>query len=151
MKKLFIFSLLLILLLSGCGKSESTQIVATTLPVYEFTAQLCHETGLTVSRLITENVSCLHDYTLQVSQMQALEAAELVVISGGGLEDFLEDALSKSKYVADASKGLELSCGHHYEEDGHHHDHDPHIWLSPEMAKGICRNIAAELTAKYPL
>ena len=94
MKKLTIF-LLIIVLISLCGCSNSSiscDIVATTLPVYDFTAAICDGTELKIERLVTENVSCLHDYTLQVSQMQMIESADTVIISGAGLEDFLEDA-----------------------------------------------------------
>lgn len=126
------------------------QIAATTLPVYEFTAALCEGTDITVCRLVTENVSCLHDYNVQVSQMQAVEAAEAVVISGGGLEEFLEEVLTGASCVIDASEGLELSCGHHDDHDGHHHEYDPHLWLSPEKAKQMCQNIANDLSALYP-
>ena len=150
MKKLIVFFLLFVLLLSGCRNQESSNIAATTLPVYEFTSIISDGTDITVTRLITENVSCLHDYTLQVSQMRAVESAEIIVINGAGLEDFLADVLPDSQYIIDASEGLELSCGHHHEDDGHHHEHDPHIWLSPAMAKEMCRNISKKLSVQYP-
>ena len=150
MKKIIAISILLLLLLSGCNRQKSDQIAATTLPVYEFTSALCDGTGISVSRLVTENVSCLHDYSLQVSQMQTVEAAEIIVINGAGLEDFLEDVLTDTECIIDASEGLELSCGHHHEGDEHHHMQDPHIWLSPENAKEMCKNIADKLSRKYP-
>ena len=74
--------LLLISILSGCGQADKgAQIVATTLPVYEFTVRLCQDTDIQVTQLITENVSCLHDYALQVSQMRAIESAQIIVTS----------------------------------------------------------------------
>lgn len=148
MKKLCLFLIVLLLLLSGCGKDTDAQIVASTLPVYEFTSALCQGTDISVSRLITEEVSCLHDYTLQVTQMQAVEAADVVVLNGGGLEDFLEDVLKTADRVVDASEGMELSCGHLHE--GHNHEDDPHIWLSPEKAKQMSRLICEELSKLYP-
>lgn len=150
MKKRIAILILTLLLLSGCKMQENAQIAATTLPVYEFTSALCEGTGITVSRLVTENVSCLHDYSLQVSQMRSVESAEVIVISGAGLEDFLDDILANTECVIDASEGLGLSCGHHHEDTEHHHEQDPHIWLSPEMAKQMCKNIANQLSAKYP-
>ena len=81
---------ILILFLCGCAPASApAQIAATTLPVYEFTARLCEGTGITVTRLVTEEVSCLHDYSLNVSQVKAAEAAEHIVISGAGLEEFI--------------------------------------------------------------
>ena len=149
MKKLvFILCLALIVgLLPGCASAPQAQIAATTLPVYEFTTRLCEGTGITVTRLVTEEVSCLHDYTLKTTQMQAIEAARLVVISGGGLEDFMADIVPADKTV-DASEGLELHCGH--EHEGHNHEHDPHIWLSPLHAKEMVSNISAGLQSRFP-
>ena len=78
MKKSCLILIVLSLFCVGCGKDTDTQIVATTLPVYESTTAICQGTDLAVSRLITEEVSCLHDYTLQVSQMRAVESADVV-------------------------------------------------------------------------
>ena len=143
------------MLLSGCGSQvPATQVAATTLPVYDFTARLCRDTGITVTRLVTEEVSCLHDYSLNVSQVKAAEAAEHIVISGAGLEDFLDDLLVDAS-VIDASAGIALLCpgddhGHDHGDEGHHHEHDPHIWLSPANAAIMAENICAGLTAAYP-
>ena len=87
--------LALLMLLSGCrSQAQPAQIAATTLPVYEFTSRICAGTPLTVTRLVTESVSCLHDYSLNVRQVKAAEAAQVVVISGAGLEDFLDSILT---------------------------------------------------------
>ena len=118
MKKCLIL-LLILALFTGCSPKEPpAQIAATTLPVYEFTAALCEGTPLTVTRLVTEEVSCLHDYSLNVRQVKAAEAAEAIVISGAGLEAFLDGLLPEEKLI-DASLGIELS----YPEEPHHHDH----------------------------
>ena len=161
MKKIssFISVILLLFLVSGCSEqSAPAQIAATTLPVYEFTARLCDGTPITVTRLVTEEVSCLHDYALNVKQVQAAEAAELIVISGAGLEAFLDDILL-DKQTVDASQGFELFVPeeHHHtheseesDHEGHHHEQDPHIWLSPINAMMMAENICHGLQEKYP-
>ena len=110
MKKLSII-LLLSLLLTGCTSQPHAPIAATTLPVYEFSTRLCQGTPLTVTRLVTEQVSCLHDYSLKVQQVKAIQAAEVVVISGAGLEDFLGDVLPEEKTL-DASQNITLLESH---------------------------------------
>ena len=139
--------------LSGCSQNTPpAQVAATTLPVYDFTSRICQDTPVTVTRLVTEQVSCLHDYSLNVGQVRAAEAAELIVISGAGLEEFLDDVL-EGKDAVDASIGISLICPeeeHDHEEDGHHHEEDPHIWLSPENGKIMAQNICAGLSAQYP-
>lgn len=159
MKKLTFLIAVLVLLsgLGGCVPSEApAQVAATTLPVYEFSLRLCDGTDIQVTRLVTESVSCLHDYTLQVSQMRAIEAAEVVVISGAGLEEFLDDALDNADTIIDASSGIQLICpeedghGDHEDHEGHHHENDPHIWLSPANAKVMAQNICDGLTLQFP-
>ena len=154
MKKLT-FLLALVILLSGCASIQTTaQVVATTRPVYDFTSRLCENTDISVSLLVTQSISCLHDYTLQVQQMRAVESCSLLVLSGGGLEEFLEDVLPLAKTVCDASAGIPLICGdetHHEHEHGeHHHAADPHIWLAPANAKIMATNICNSLTTQFP-
>lgn len=151
------FFLLFILLLSwfsGCVATNQADIAATTLPVYEFTSRLCQGTGLTVTRLVTERISCLHDYTLQVQQMRAIQSAQTVIISGAGLEEFLEDALNGAQNIVDASQGLSILDSHHNhahaQNHGHIHTEDPHIWLSAENAKAMAYNICHGLQHLYP-
>lgn len=155
--KRILFLLLTLFFLAGCGaEAPAADIAATTLPVHEFTTRLCEGTPLTVTRLVTEEVSCLHDYSLNVRQVKAAEAANLIVISGAGLEDFLEDMLLE-KVTVDASRGMELICpeeeqehDHDHGHEGHHHEQDPHFWLSPVHAVNMVRNICQGLTEVYP-
>lgn len=145
------------LLCGGAPKADYAPIAATTLPVWDFTSRLCQDTPLAVTRLVTEQVSCLHDYSLNVRQVKAAEAAQVVVISGAGLEDFLDDLLLDVPTI-DASQGISLLHSdeaheeeeHHHEEDGHHHEEDPHIWLSPENAQVMAQNICDGLSRQYP-
>lgn len=153
MKKLMLF-LALAVLLAGCAAPvEKADLAATTLPVYEFTLRLCEGTGLTVTRLVTENVSCLHDYSLNVRQVRSAEAADTVVISGAGLEEFMEDLLH-DKDVIDSGAEIhvleDLHSTHDHGHDHHHHEGDNHIWLSPENAKVMAQNICSGLTERYP-
>lgn len=153
MKRFFSFLIFTALLLSGCGRQQPpAQVAATTMPVYDFTARLCQGTPISVTRLVTEQVSCLHDYALNVRQVKAAEAAQVIVISGAGLEEFMEDLLQPDKTI-DASRDVALLCGedaHEEEHEGHHHAEDPHIWLSPENAKIMAANICAGLTEQFP-
>lgn len=158
MKRLtaLIGAIILAISLIGCSRPRNCpQIAATTLPVYEFTSLLCRNTGIGVTRLITENVSCLHDYTLQVDQMRAIEAAEVIVISGLGLEDFLTDAIPDSKDIIDAGMLTQPATQtgelHHlHEHDEHGHSQDPHIWLDPARALIMAQTICEGLILRYP-
>lgn len=155
--KYTLFLLILLLSLSflfGCATDNAADIAATTLPVYTFTTRLCEGTDLTVERLITENISCLHDYTLKVSQMQAIQGAKVVIINGAGLEEFLDDALDTVTNLINCSHGIHLHEGdghdHEHEHSGHIHEDDPHIWLSPNNAIIMAENIANHLAEFFP-
>ena len=152
--KAFLLSAVLLLsLLSGCKQAEHAQVAATTLPVHQFTESLCKGTGISVTRLVTESVSCLHDYSLNVAQVKAAEQAEVVIISGAGLEEFMEDILDDANAVIDSSAGIHLlGCvtEHAHDHEGHHHEQDSHIWLSPVYAKIMASNICEGLVQQFP-
>ena len=156
MKKAFSLIILVLILASlwGCTvQVPQVQVLATTMPVYTFCRELCQGTSVQVGQLIQDNVSCLHDYTLQVNQMKAIEGAQIVVINGGGLEDFLSDALDGSHTVIDSSLGIQTTHRDHAHHDDHHsHDHgaDAHFWLSPACAKEMARNICDGLVLQFP-
>ena len=144
-QRFFTILLALALLLSGCAaqKSEpSADILATTAPVAQIVGAITAGTDLTVATLISEPVSCVHDYALSVDQMRAVEQAKHIVISGAGLEEFMADVLT-SRAVIDASEGLALLPG----EEG---ESDPHTWLAPENMIAMTRTVEAALAAEYP-
>ena len=154
MKKILILLLLaaLTLMMFGCNEQAAdNRVVATTLPVYNFAVALCNGTDISVKRLITESVSCLHDYTLQVSQMQAIESADVVVISGAGLEDFLEESLLGAKNIIDCSSGVSLICSEaDHNHTDHNHEVDSHYWFDPLNAAIMADNIYQGLSKCYP-
>lgn len=162
-KRILALALVIALALCGCAAApdapEENCIAATTYPVWQFTCAVAEGTPLTVERVISEPVSCVHDYTLSVDQMKILSRSRAVVISGLGLEDFLLDVLPEDGCI-DASAGIEaLESDEHehdhelHDHDAHDHDHgeyDPHIWLDPSRAAQMVRNIANGLSSLYP-
>ena len=155
-KVLFLAALLAFSMLPGCSKNQYAQVVATTLPVYQFTSALCQGTDITVAHLVTESVSCLHDYALSVSQVRAVESARVLVLSGAGLEDFMEDLVEDAICTIDSSQGIDLvGCDNDHDEHDnaahdHHHEVDSHIWLSPVNAKIMATNICQGLCQQFP-
>ena len=152
-----------LLLLTACGggtastpapaeDDDTIHILATTYPVYLFTTAVTEGVeGVEVTRLIQEEISCLHDYTLTVNDMKAIEAADVIVMNGVGLEDFMSDALATSDApVIDCSEGVELleAMGH----EGHDHDaeYDPHIWMDEGNVSVMLENITKALSDLDP-
>ncbi|MBQ8801831.1 MAG: metal ABC transporter substrate-binding protein [Clostridium sp.] len=163
-KRLFALFIAMMYLLTACGQTApgvaddgKLTIVATTYPVYLFaSAVTAGAENIVVERLDTGSTSCLHDYNLTVNDMKKLEKADVIALSGVGLEEFMEDALATSEaMVIDCSEGVKLleNQSHHHDEhdhshDGHDHGHfDPHYWLDPDNAILMAENLAAGLTA----
>lgn len=155
MKKLFAPLCALVLLLSACGHPAASQpqdedtlhIVATTYPVYLFTTAVTEGAeGVEVSLLVNQQTSCLHDYTLTVSDMKAIEGADVIVMTGTGLEDFMDDALSASDaQVINCSEGIDLLPAQGHEGHDHDAEYDPHIWMDPANAQVMLGTIADQL------
>ena len=166
MKKLCCLLLGLLLFIPGCGNQHTSlddgalQAAATTYPVYLLTQAVTEGVeGVEVSLVIDQEVSCLHNYTLTMQDMTTVEKADVLVLNGAGMEDFLSDVLD-GRQTIDSSQGIELLCpeeAHEHEEEhddhddhDHHHDQDPHIWLDPLNAAEMAQNIAAGLSALDP-
>ena len=155
MKKRILIPALLLTLLCGCAGAANTQsaqngIVCTTQQLANLTERVLDGTAAgadtPVSCVVTEPVSCLHDYTLSVRQMELLENAEVVIESGMGLEDFMEDALRASHCARiTASDGVAALPSSEDPDEP-----DPHIWLAPENCAQMAQNIADGLAALYP-
>lgn len=142
--RIFLLSaVLFIFLLSGCGEAKS-DIVATTAPLREFTEAVCEGTGLNVGVIVSQPISCVHDYALSTNQMRAIESAQVLVCTDLSLETYLEGPLHYYKgELLTTIEGISLLPG----EEG---EFDPHIWLSPENAATMTGNIAAQLSHLYP-
>lgn len=144
---------------SAAGKAPTAagkdvlQILATTYPVYLFTTAVTSGAeSVEVSLLVNAQTACLHDYTLTTTDMKAIEGADVIVMNGVGLEDFMSDALEQSKAsVIDCSTGVALlpALDHeeHDPEDMDEDEYDPHIWMDPDRAAQMVENIGKGLSA----
>ena len=157
LKKLCPLVLALLLVLSACGGQESAgtpaddaglSVVATTYPVYLLAdAVIGEEAGVNLALMIDQSISCLHDYTLSVENMRLLDGADAVLLSGAGLEDFLDDALAAAGDLVqvDCSQGVDLLPSQ--EDPG---ESDPHYWMDPARACQMVENLAQGLSQLLP-
>ncbi len=128
-------------LLSGCGGQEAEtaggdHILATTYPMYYLTQRLTEGMeNVTVELMVSEPVSCLHNYTLTTGQMKKLQRADLIVMNGGGLEGFMASALEGVPEERIVTAGG---------------DGDPHYWLSPMDFQAASLPVADALRLRYP-
>ncbi|WP_458408217.1 metal ABC transporter substrate-binding protein [Anaerotignum sp.] len=162
-KRVFALFALLSLLLTACGTERNTtensdklQVVTSFYPMY-LLAQAVTEGAaeLELMNMAQPQTGCLHDYELTISDMKLLEGADVLIINGGGMESFLEQAMERypDLVIVDTSAGIELleeEEHHHHEDeteqDSHDHEGNPHIWLSPERAAHQAEAMAAALS-----
>ena len=158
MKKIISLMLVLLLLpLAGCGAAaEEVSVMATFYPVYILAENvLANVEGVTLSSMTPPSTGCLHDYQLLTSDMRALAKAQALLINGAGMEAFLPDVESQfpNLRVIDCSQGVALMEEEAAEGDHHEHDHgeyNAHIWLAPENAVQMVKNLRDGLSALLP-
>lgn len=151
--RLLLAVVLILGLFAGCGSQtapdqEGDVILATTYPMYYLTCRLTEGLeGVTVEQMVTEPVSCLHDYTLTTEQMKKIERADLIVMNGCGLEDFMADALKSVPEENILAPGINEGDVLLTEEG----EPDPHYWLFPGIfASGTLSGLYEALAEKYP-
>lgn len=151
MKKLFLLMLLLsILILSGCGENSNDgklKIVTSFYPMYLHAANIAGGVeGVEVLNLTKPQTGCLHDYQLTTEDMKTLETADIFVINGLGMENFLEKVTSARKdlKIVDASNSDEI----YLLKDGD--EFNPHVWMSVTYAMRQVKAIERQLCELDP-
>ena len=157
----------------GCSRSEPVwpnkpgkKVLTTFAPIYCLTQTIAGDDA---------NVMCLltasgpHNAETDTQDVMKVAGADLILANGLGLDDVVLTKLinSSSKKIKTVYVGNELDKTHHEllidadhdeeepDEDkhkghdhhaGHHHGaHDPHIWLSPDLARLMVDIIADQL------
>jgi zinc transport system substrate-binding protein len=153
---------------ASAAKADAKEqtILATTFPIYQIVRQVIKGCdGLKVKLMLSSHLGCPHDYMIRPRDMQKLLKANILVINGLGMEDFLDAFLKKAGsqiLVIDSSAGIKETLeysGRHLAEtqddhnghggDGHDHHHaniNPHLFVSPRMSAKFALSIAAELS-----
>lgn len=160
MKK--IIMMLLVALLACCATGCTTEnkkednklyIVTSFYPMYIATSNIINGVeDVSLTCLASPSVGCLHDYQLTVKDMMTLEGADIFVINGGGMESFLEKAVSSypALHIVNASEGILEMHEEDHEEGEHHHEENSHIWVSVSMYMEEVKNIAEKLIEYDP-
>jgi len=178
-KHLLVLSKLAFLLflagMPGSVQAAGKKVLCTTFPLLQFTRNVIEGVeGLEVDLMIPARLGCPHNYTLTPGDMRKLAAADILVINGLGMEEFMGAPLNSANpgiMVIDSSRGIEalleythgesgdpgeaLEAGHGHEhgDEGARHSHEginPHLFASPAMAVEICRRITEGLALACP-
>ncbi len=141
---------LLIASLTGCcAAADEITVTATFYPVYILAENVLDGVeGVVLSSMTPPSTGCLHDYQLLTSDMRLLSKSRALLVNGAGMEAFLPDVLSQfpNLSVIDCSQGVELLA----EEGSDPAEYNAHIWLSPENAIQMVKNLRDGLSALLP-
>jgi len=139
------------------------QVVASFMPVYAHASRVAGDRA-DVTMLLKAD-SGPHDYQLSPKDVKRIADADLFVINGAGIEEWLDDLVrsagSARLKVVDTGAGVEKSTSPAVIEmtgtggdAGPGHDHgegaNPHIWLDPVNAMEQTRAIARAFIAADP-
>src|SRR5919108_1161018 len=120
----------LVLVLAGCGDDDggaahsgTITVVATTTQAADFARNVAGSDA-DVRQLLAPNADP-HEYEVRPQDVEAVSKADLVVRSGGDVDEWLDEAIEGSGTDAPV---LDLSQGVHLEGD------DPHWWQDPRNA-----------------
>lgn len=127
--------------------SGKLRVVATTTQVGQVAAELGGG-DIELTTLLTPGAEA-HELEITPAQAAAIEDADVILVSGAGLETWLQDTLETiggSEKVRDMSKGVHLR---RTDEPGSQ-ETDPHYWLSAPNAEVMVRNVRDALAAAAP-
>lgn len=154
MKKFLCLLFSLLLLLPVLGNAET--VVTSFYPVWILALNLTDRIdSLHVVNMAENTTGCLHDYSLQNSDMAVLSGADVLLINGAGMESFLP--VITSAYpdlpVVDATSGLPFLSKSgivEFGEEAEGEEVNSHLWLDPQRAAGMAANLADGLIRLFP-
>lgn len=113
------------------NKKEETRedytIVTSFYPMYVLAKNIIGDVdGINLVNLTDYQSGCLHDYQLTTADMKRLENADLFIMNGGGMENFIEEIVESypELQVINASEGIEFLASEHNHDHDHDHDHN---------------------------
>lgn len=116
--------------------NNKIKVLTSFYPMYIATANIISDIdNIELSNLTQPQTGCLHDYQLTPHDMIALETADIFIINGGGMENFIEDIVTgyPNITIINAGENIELleSEEHNHDEPNHEHEeNNAHLWVS---------------------
>lgn len=153
---------------------KTLHLLASTFPIHQISRNITEGADkVKVELMIPADLGCPHDYSLTPEDMRKLARADVLIINGLGMEEFIGAPVQKAHpglEVIDSSRGIkeilhysETEDDEHQQaaaakEDHHDHHHDkaageaanPHLFASPRMAALLATNIADQLARIDP-
>lgn len=131
-----------------CAEKEdkTRHVLATTFPVWQFAGNVLKGAkNVELELLVPASAGCPHDYAPSPADMRKLARADIIVMNGCGLEDFLDKAVKEiAPHAKIVDAGANITA---IRENGHI---NPHIFAAPKEAAAMAENIGAALARLDP-
>ena len=131
------------------GNYNGLKVTASFYPLYFFASQIGGNKAYVYN--ITPSGGEPHDYEPSAQDMETIETSKLLIINGGGLEAWGEDMKKnldpKKTIIVTAGEGLTDQMVNENGID----KVDPHVWLSPPLAKKMVDNITKGFVEADPM
>jgi len=161
--RLYALSAVVFALLSAvcpAAASAEIKILCSTFPICQITRNVTEgRKGASVQPLLPSTLGCPHDYALSPRDMQKLAKADIMVVNGLGMEEYLGSPVERANpliKIIDSSEGIS-DLLHYFdfhsdvgEKNRHSGALNPHLFASPRMAAKLALNIAAKLSELDP-
>jgi zinc transport system substrate-binding protein len=151
----FIYPLFIFFLISQ--KLYAFKVIVTIEPQRYFFSKIAEDIAEPV--VLVPAGANLHTFELKPSQIKEIAGANIYFTIGDPVEISLKNkikALNKDIKIIETDANIpKIPMEDHDHGHEHHHSHelnnlDPHIWLSPALAKIIARNMLDGLISVYP-
>jgi zinc transport system substrate-binding protein len=142
------------------NNDSKLHVVTTFYPMYEFTKNIAKDKA-NVDLLIPSSIEP-HEWEPTPRDMASIQTADVLVFNSPSMETWIssvkESTNKKSPLFVEASKGITMMEGeehdHENQEEEHHEEDgktlDPHVWLSPVLARKEVENIEKALIKADP-
>jgi len=128
--------------------NKTKTIAASFYPMYIFTLNVAKDVpNVNVIDMTKPMTGCLHDYSITTDDIKTLDAAQVLVTNGAGMESFMDKVtqqMPKLK-VIDASRGIQLI------KNKGDAGYNPHLWVSISNAIIQVKNIGEQLATLDPI
>lgn len=118
------------------NEGEKLRIVTSFYPMYIATMNIVDGCDSVILENLSEpQTGCLHDYQLTPEDMVLISKADVLIINGGGIENFIEDIAEKypNLTIIEAGAGINMQ------------GENAHMWMNMEDYQRQVENIATGL------
>lgn len=152
---------------SAAWATEEKKVLCSTYPIYQLTRQLtAGRDQVQLELMLPSHLGCPHDYALTPQDMMKLAKADILVINGLGMEEFLGAPLKSANpnlILIDSSKGIsetlpygdaplgsDVKISKNDDQDLTYAEDVPYEWIGAfDLKAGIYRWSFAKKNGKY--